>query len=332
MRSIPFYPLLIVLLVGSGSYLGCDPNQLSAPLSVDPAASKTSKPEATNPRDTIPARTPTNILIGSFNLQRLGPSKISDSWVTERFADIIRKFDVIALQEITSKDQRILPALISRVNSLGNKYNFTIGPQVGRASSGYFEQYAFVYDETRILSGPGYCYPVLDEKDILHREPFVGRFQSISPVGNPFQFTLINMHTDPDEINTELDVLADVYRNVRQYEYPNEDDVLLVGDLNAPHDKLRSLNKILDFVPLIRDLPTNVRKSKMLDNILIDRLLTTEFTGRCGTIDLQNMFRIELVDALKISDHLPIWAEFSIIEQPRLNVGVAGQNQNPTLR
>ncbi len=331
MRSLPFYPLLVVLLIGLGSYLGCDPSHVKHQLELDSAVAKNSGMPVTLARDGIPSRSPTTILIGSFNLKRLGPTKIKDSWVCDRLAQIIRKFDVIGLQEITSKDQRILPAIIAQVNAEGARYNFTIGPQVGRASSGYFEQYAFVYDESKILSGANYCYPVQDENDLLHREPFVGRFQAITPVGRPFQFTLINMHTDPDEIDTELDVLADVYRNVRQFEYPNEDDVLLIGDLNAPYDKLRGLNKILDFIPVIRSM-TNVRKTNMLDNILLDRLLTTEYTGRSGTIDLQTAFRIELIDALRISDHLPIWAEFSIVEQPPLNVGVAGQIQQPNLR
>jgi hypothetical protein len=47
---------------------------------------------------------------------------------------------------------------------------------------------------------------------------------------------------------------------------------------------------------------------------LVDGQTTREFTGRAGTIDLQQMFGIELEDAERISDHLPIWAEFAIGE------------------
>ncbi len=69
------------------------------------------------------------------------------------------------------------------------------------------------------MSSPEVSYVVADPNDALHREPFCGRFATITPGYQPFTFTLINIHTDPDEIRQELDVLSDVYRSVRQYEY-----------------------------------------------------------------------------------------------------------------
>lgn len=310
MRSIPFYPMIVLLLVGLGGYLGCDPNSLEIP---------NGDVVATGPRGAsqvvaglVPERTGQTILIGSFNIQRLGPSKLSDPWVMQKFAEIIRNFDVIALQEITSKDQRTLPILVELINRSGVQYGYTISPRIGRAASGYYEQYAYVFDTQRVRSGPEFSYVVQDDADILHREPFVGRFETIC-AGQPFSFTLINIHTDPDEISYELDVLADVYTNVRQFEYP-EDDVILLGDLNAPPPKLQRLGSIPGFVPIIDGLPTNTRKNKTLDNIMVDRQMTSEFSGRAGTIDLEQFFRIELTDVERISDHLPIWAEFSIVE------------------
>jgi hypothetical protein len=127
----------------------------------------------------------------------------------ERYAEIIRRFDVIALQEITSQDEGTLPALVAEVNRIGGRYSYTISPRIGRpTSSGYTEQYAFVFDTQRVQSGPDYSYVVRDDLDVMHREPFVGRFQTIATGGQPFRFTLINVHTDPDEIAQELDVLA----------------------------------------------------------------------------------------------------------------------------
>jgi deoxyribonuclease-1-like protein len=311
MRSVPFYPMMVLLLVGLGGYLGCDPNSIElvsdlggkAPLSLD--VSQTA---------TIPDRTAQTILIGSFNMQRLGPTKLKDDWVMDKYAHIIRRFDVIALQEITSKDQRTLPQLVELVNRNGQQYSYTISPRIGREATGYFEQYAFVFDTRRIRSGPEFSYTVQDDADVLHREPFVGRFETVG-TSQPFSFTLINIHTDPSEVKYELDVLADVYINVRQFEYP-EDDVLLLGDLNAAPDKLQRLGRIPNFEPLIVGIPTNTRKNKTLDNILADKQNTREFTGRSGTIDLERMFRVQLQDAERISDHLPVWAEFTISEQP----------------
>ena len=291
-------------------YLGCDPNSVVSL----PGSIQGGPPERNSCGQRIdPATHAETVLVGSFNLQRLGPTKLGDPWVMEKFADLIRRFDVIALQEITSKDQRTLPLLVEEVNRAGGRYSYTISPRIGRESSGYYEQYAFVFDTARIHGGPNYCYVVQDHDDILHREPFVGRFETIV-AEHPFRFTLINIHTDPDEISYELDVLADVVTNVRQFEYPGEDDVILLGDLNAAPDKFQRLGQIPGYVPLIQGLNTNTRKNRLLDNILADNRATSEYTGRSGMIDLEKHFQIQLKDAERISDHLPVWAEFTISE------------------
>ena len=307
MHKMPFYPLAIMLLIGTGGYLGCDPNTIKVPPGEEQTASSIPQYAAS-----IPEKSPSTVLIGSFNMQRLGKSKLNKPWVMEKFAAIVTRFDVLALQEINSKDLPAVQILVDQINAAGYKYSFTISPRIGRTS--YFEQYAFVFDTEKIRSGNEFSYVVQDQADLLHREPFVGRFQAITSNAQPFQFTLINIHTDPDEIKEELDVLADVYNSVRKYEYP-EDDVLLLGDLNAPPQKMQRLVSIPAFVPLIVDLPTNTRKSKTLDNILVDSQTTREFTGRAGTIDLEEMFSVDQKTALEISDHLPVWAEFSIVER-----------------
>ncbi len=307
---------MVLLLVGLGGYLGCDPNSMQAPIEGAGefvSTSATPPSTAANFQGSIPDRSTSTILIGSFNLQRLGPKKLNDPWVMGKLAEIVRRFDVIALQEITSQDQRTVPLLVELINRAGVNYSYTISPRVGREASGYYEQYAFVFDTARVHSGPEFCYPVQDDADVLHREPFVGRFETVS--NQPFSFTLINMHTDPSEVSYELDVLADVYVNVRQFEYP-EDDVMLLGDLNADPSKFQKLGRIPGLAPLIVGIPTNTRKNKTLDNILADQQNTREFTGRAGVMDLEKAFGLQLADVERISDHLPVWAEFTISEQP----------------
>lgn len=342
MRSIPFYPLMVILLVGLGGYLGCDPNNIQVPPGLEPTANSESEtasgkllnsranPSGTMNAPAIPARTTNTVILGSFNMARLGPSKLADAWVMERFAEIIRQYDVIALQEITSNDQRTLPQLVELVNQSGGRYSYTISPRIGRQSTGYFEQYAFVFDTSRIVSSPEVSYVVADEADVLHREPFCGRFQTITSGAQPFTFTLINVHTDPDEVSHELDVLADVYRSVRQFEYP-EDDVILLGDLNAAPKALRSLGQIPDLIPIIQNVFTNTAQNKTIDNFLVDRINTREFTGRAGIIHLEKVFGLQTKDAGRISDHIPVWAEFTINEQPNSSV-MMGNNPSSLVR
>jgi hypothetical protein len=61
---------------------------------------------------------------------------------------------------------------------------------------------------------------------------------------------------------------------------------------------------------------TNTRQNKMYDNIIFHGQATSEFTGRWGVYDLERTYGISREDALKVSDHLPVWAEFQVWETP----------------
>ena len=327
MRSLPVTPMMVLFLIGLGGYLGCDPNTTQAPLEAvgegtPPSGLATSasvNPNAPAPNSALgagsmPERQASTVLIGSFNMQRLGPSKLADAWVMDKFAAIIRRYDLIALQEITSKDQSTLPQLLKAVNANGGNYSYTISPRIGREATGYYEQYAYVYDANRVRGGDKFCYVVQDDADMLHREPFVGRFETIAS-GQPFSFTLVNIHTDPGEIKTELNVLADVFVNVSHFEYP-QDDIILLGDLNASPAEFQKLGQIPNTGPAIQGIATNTIKSRTIDNFVFNRQTVREFSGRAGVLDLEQMFQVSMSDAGRISDHQPIWAEFSINEQP----------------
>jgi|JI9StandDraft_2_1071091.scaffolds.fasta_scaffold54935_2 deoxyribonuclease-1-like protein len=252
------------------------------------------------------------ITIASYNIQVFGTTKVGNAWVLERLAKVIRQFDVIAIQEVRATDQTVMDRFMQAVNSDGSQYNYILGPRLGRTDSK--EQYAFVYNTRKIMCKKETAYTVDDPSGLLHRPPLVAHFQVLAPNNlPPFTFTLINIHTDPDEIKTELNVLGDVYRNVRQYEFP-EDDVILLGDLNCGPKDFRALGQIPGIFPLIQNVPTNTRQSKLYDNIVVDQYSSQEFTGQSRVWDLKEYFQLTVDDALRLSDHFPIWAEFSAFE------------------
>jgi deoxyribonuclease-1-like protein len=252
------------------------------------------------------------VTIASYNIQVFGTTKIADRWVLERLATVIRQFDVIAIQEVRATDQTVMDRFLQVVNSDGSQYGYIIGPRLGRTTSK--EQYAYVYNTRKIVCRKETAYTVDDPSGLLHRPPLVAHFQVLAPNNlPPFTFTLINIHTDPDEIKTELNVLADVYRNVRQFEFP-EDDVILLGDLNCGPKDFLALGQIPGVFPLIQNVMTNTRQSKLYDNIVVDQYSSQEFTGRSAVWDLREFFKLTVDDALRLSDHFPVWAEFSAFE------------------
>jgi len=295
------FAILTVLFVCLGVF-GC---------SADPASKRTPTlvivspgQEATNGSDTIK--------IASFNIQVFGTSKLKKPEVMSVLSKVIRKFDVVAIQEVRSTDDTVIPTFVNLINAEGAKYDFVIGPRLGRTNSK--EQYAFIFNTARINVDRASVYTVPDPSDLLHREPLVARFQVRGePVAKMFSFSLVNIHTDPDETKTELNALADVFTSV-QNNGSGEDDVILLGDLNVDEFHFGRLGQLPDIAHAITGVKTNTRRTKMYDNIVFNSKATTEFTGKAGVFDLMKEFDLSEAQALAISDHLPIWAEFSILE------------------
>jgi hypothetical protein len=219
----------------------------------------------------------------------------------------------VAIQEIRTQDEYHMERFLEYINASGGKqYNFVIGPRLGRSSSK--EQYAFLYDTATIEVNRNSIYTVHDPDDLLHREPFVAMFRARGPPPEQaFTFVLANIHTDPDETATELDALGQVYGVVRQTA-GSEDDIIVLGDLNVDDQHLGELGRIPGVQPIVSGVFTNTRQNKLYDNIVLHRMSTAEFTGRWGVYDVQRLHNLTLDQALQVSDHLPVWAEFSAYE------------------
>ncbi len=252
------------------------------------------------------------IRVGSFNIQVFGVQKLAKPGVMKLLADIVRRFDIVAIQEVRANTNDILPRFVDLLNSTGRHYDFIIGPRLGRTSSK--EQYAFIFDTASIETSRDDAYTVEDRDDRLHREPLVGWFRVRGPKPeDAFTFTLIDVHTDPDDTVRELDALGDAYRAVRD-DGRQEDDTIMLGDFNVSDRRMGRLGEISGMTPVISGIPTNMRGDKQYDNILFTMPATQEFTGRGGVFDVIREYNLTVDQALDISDHMPIWAEFSIYE------------------
>lgn len=262
------------------------------------------------------------LLIASFNIQVLGQSKISKPGMKEKLAHVIRQFDLVAIQEVRAKADNVIPDLVSSINANGSRYNFVIGPRLGRSNSK--EQYAYVFNTNTVEHDPSSVGTINDPNDLLHREPLVTRFRArTQSPAQAFTFWMVNIHTDPDEVPEEVDALADVF-TVMQQARSDEDDVILLGDLNANEKQLGRLGRIPGMRWTVTGVTTNTRKTKAYDNILFQGQATQEYTGRWGVYDLERNLGLSRDQALQVSDHLPVWAEFRVWE--------ARQPTHPTVR
>jgi deoxyribonuclease-1-like protein len=259
------------------------------------------------------------IRIATFNACMFGDKKATKPYVMATIADIVRQFQIVAIQEIRTENEYFIDNFLrTYVNVDGRKYDKVIGPRLGRTSSK--EQYVFIYDTASIDVNPRCVFTVNDPDDLLEREPLVAMFRVRGPPPEQaFTFVLIDMHTspprkgDPHRAEKECDVLADVYQAVRRA-CPGEDDIILLGDLNVDDQHLGELGRISGIYPVVRHTYTNTRQNAQYDNIIFHGPSTTEFTGRWGVYNFAQPIGLNIDQALEVSDHFPVWAEFNAYE------------------
>ncbi len=254
---------------------------------------------------------PSSIRVASFHVQALGAAKLAKPHVFEMLVRVLRRFDVVALQGIQSNRDDILPILVERLNQSGRNYDYMIGPRVGRTAP--LEQFAYIFDTQRLETDRYQLYTVDDPQDLIAREPLVAWFRTKGHAANQaFTFSMINVRIDPTFAERERQLLPGLVSAV-QNDGRGEDDWILLGDFVGGDAELFPLTKIGTRLALI-GIPTNVEGNYMLDEIAFSGPATVEFNGKVGVYDFLRQYNLSLEQALEVSDHLPIWAEFSTLE------------------
>jgi endonuclease/exonuclease/phosphatase family metal-dependent hydrolase len=258
------------------------------------------------------------IRIASFDVESFGLAKLSKPSTMKSLCDVLRRFDVTALQEVRSPRDDIMPRLIEQLNaagaigSAGRHFDYVIGPRRGHGSAK--EQLAFVFDTATIEVDRTGVYTVDDPGHRLSHEPLVAAFRAHNaPAGDAFTFTLVDVHVELGSPASEQEALADAFRAVRD-DGRGEDDIIMLGNLSTDDRHLGMLGQLPNIACALTGVATNTRGTKMYDNVLFNRQATVEFTGRAGVLDVQHELNLPMSQALDLSDHLPIWAEFSVYE------------------
>ena len=257
------------------------------------------------------AQSASSIRVASFHVQALGAAKLAKPHVFEMLVRILRRFDVVALQGIQSTRDDILPIIVERLNQSGRNYDYIIGPRVGRSAP--LEQFAYIFDTQRLETDRYQLYTVDDPEDLIAREPLVAWFRTKGHAAHhAFTFSMINVRIDPAFAERERQLLPGLV-NAVQNDGRGEDDWILLGDFAGGDAELFPLTKQGVRLALI-GIPTNVEGTSMLDEIAFSGPATVEFNGKVGVYDFLRQYNLSLEQALEVSDHLPIWAEFSTLE------------------
>ncbi len=178
---------------------------------------------------------PHELEIASWNLQKFGPLGAENETRVAEMAGKISNYDIVAVQEIKDIQERAPYILQDRIDEI-TEYGMVLSNRTGafcedNSSPGISEQYAFYYHLDTIQAiDSGEHYP--DNDCDFAREPFAARFQSSE---YDHSFVLITLHVKPDDALNEISAISKVFEWAR-FQYPSEDDFILLGDLNAGCD------------------------------------------------------------------------------------------------
>ncbi|XP_061641077.1 deoxyribonuclease 1 like 4, tandem duplicate 1 isoform X1 [Phyllopteryx taeniolatus] len=270
--------------------------------------------------------------IASFNVQKFGRSKVSDPEVVQILVEIIRRYDIIVILEVVDISGTSIETLLDALNTadVTHHYTMTLSIRLGRSS--YKEQFLFLYRDDLVDLVGSYQFDdqATDGSDVFARDPYILRFRCHGTVLK--DLVMIPVHTKPDDSETELDELFDVFEDVKKKW--RTDNVMILGDFNADGAYVsdREMQEIRirsdkNFHWLIEDdvdTTASTGNAYTYDRIVVygDDMLRAVVPNSARAFNFQKAFDLSNEQALKVSDHYPVEVELrSLTEPPQENEG-----------
>lgn len=296
----------------------------------------------------IPAkRLGQNLLIGTWNVRAFnrltpkwrsaaGDSPIRDLSNVLSIAEILRRFDVVAVQEVGSSPQAFLAAM----QVLGQDWAFLV-TDVTLGDEGNHERLAFAFDQRRVHPSGLACELVVAAEEVGIPEAVLGKQFARTPYGVSFAcgtqvFTLVTLHViwgeGPQDRVGELTKIAQWLADWANSGDEWGENLIALGDFNIDR---KDDDLYLAFTSTGLQPPDNL--NHVPRTIFDDPLAPPDekhfydqvawFTGAQGTpilsLEYQNAGMFSFTDGLvpadtdsqlsyRISDHFPLWVEFNL--------------------
>ena len=298
----------------------------------------------------IPQKTATDtLLLATWNIREFSDNRLMESLYY--IAEIISRFDLVAVQEVSSN----MKGLEKLMSLLHQSWDYIVTDSTD-GSVGGGERMAFLYDKSKItfkkLAGE-ITLPLdklIDGKLQFARTPYCVAFQA-----GWFKFVLTTVHifygstssSDKKQREKEIDTLTSILSKRAKKE---DVSYILLGDFNIPNagdDTMKALEKYGFSVPSeIKRHPSDLGATKHYDQIAFnlkidDRMAVfSENEQKAGTFnfadtvytkeDLETYkpYFLNKVDGkseqeiekyylstwrtYQMSDHLPLWVELKI--------------------
>ena len=242
------------------------------------------------------------------NIKDLGRTK--DEKEILEIANILRHYDVIAIQEVVAKDPagaQAVAKIVDELNRMGSKWDYRISDPTNSPSVYMSERYAFLWKTSKVdLLTRAYLDKELE--NICVREPFIGKFKHKK---GKEPFYVINFHSKKYKDNPEEEIilLNNYHKKLKS------DRIFLVGDFNLDENHIvwndlyhygykSAVNNTKTTLKLLCKEGNYLNHS--IDNIYYNSLWIKKISS--DHIDFVKSCK-NLEKARSISDHLPVFLE-----------------------
>lgn len=260
--------------------------------------------------NTSKSRKSDKLTLASWNIRHLGRTKTSED--IYEIANILRDFDIVAIQEVVAKDPagaQAVAKIADELNRMGAKWDYQISDPTKSPSVYISERYAFLWKTSKV-NMVHRAYLDKELEDLCYREPFVAAFKK---KGNSNPFYVINYHSRKYNDRPEEEIIHFLdYR-----ERLDSHRILIAGDFNLSekHAVWKPFYR-RGFKSALNNQRTTLKVkckngdylSHPIDNVYFTSGIemvqagSLDFVGSCENLDR----------AREISDHLPVYLEFKI--------------------
>lgn len=287
-----------------------------------------------------------NILIATWNIRMFGG--LNEKWTSAKndspkrnwralhaIAEIVSRFDVIAIQEIIGD----MKALRTLLKTLGPNWNFLMTDE-NRGDEGNGERLAFLFDTTRVqLSGMAGELAVPDDEKVRKKLSADKPFQQFArtPYAVSFRsghdtFILTTTHViygdGPEDRTAELTALAKWMADWASQSKRWHHNLLLMGDFNIDRKGDKNYDAFtstgLTAPDAHNDIPRTITSSK--EDKFYDQICWFMDSGNKAklTMEVEAAGGFNFAPLLfqkspkltagsmsfRVSDHIPLWVEF----------------------
>lgn len=243
----------------------------------------------------------------SWNIENFGKSKSNQEIAF--IANTVKDFDIVTIQEVVAGygGAQAVARLADALNQKGVKWDYRISEPT--SSSAYkTERYAFLWktNKTKLIGKPWLERNYHLEID---REPYFATFEIKGKNVTIASFHAITKSKQPETEIKYFKFLPQEYSNL---------NLIFAGDFNCPqsHSVFNPLKK-MGYSPILKNQKTTLKVKSKGNNYLASEYDNIFY--KTSSINYINSDVIlfykkfnSLQEARKITDHLPVWFEFSL--------------------